>query len=97
MRYLLTIISTLLLIPTASGQETITGVLEEEVSENFKTGKIDHRFSIKDENTGQYYFIDAKEIKKNGMRSGERVRIHGEKQERRRLHIKETERIIYQE
>ncbi|WP_444919530.1 hypothetical protein ACJJID_11025 [Microbulbifer sp. CnH-101-G] len=97
MRLFLAFITTFSLISYAYGEETITGVLEEEISENFKTGKIDHRFSIKDETTGKYYFVDAKEIKKKGMKSGERVRIHGEKQENRRIQIKETQRILREE
>ncbi|QFT55695.1 hypothetical protein [Microbulbifer sp. THAF38] len=97
MRFFLAFITTFSLISYAYGEETITGVLEEEVSENFKTGKIDHRFSIKDETTGIYYFVDAKEIKKKGMKSGERVRIRGEKQENRRIQIKETQKILREE
>ncbi|WP_226647851.1 hypothetical protein [Microbulbifer variabilis] len=97
MRFFLALITTLSLISYACGEETVTGVLEEEISENFKTGEIDHRFSIKDENTGKYYFVDAKDINKKGMKSGERVRIRGEKRDNRRIQIKETQRILREE
>ncbi|MCO1336656.1 hypothetical protein MO867_20225 [Microbulbifer sp. OS29] len=77
----------------AIAEETVTGVLEEEISENFQTGEIDRRFSLKDENTGEYYFIDAQEIKEKGMKSGERVRIHGERENKRRFRIRESQRL----
>ncbi|WP_444930379.1 hypothetical protein ACJJIF_00885 [Microbulbifer sp. SSSA002] len=83
----------LALSPSAMAGETITGVLEEEISENFQTGEIDHRFSVKDETTGEYYFIDAQEAKKKGMISGERVRLYGERENKRRFRIRESQRL----
>ncbi|WP_299586040.1 hypothetical protein [uncultured Microbulbifer sp.] len=97
MRYLTILLATFFLAAYAYGEETVTGILEEEISENFQTGKIDHRFSIKDETTGKYYFIDAKEAKDKGMKSGERVRIRGDKHENRRIRIRESQRIHLEE
>ncbi|WNZ57802.1 hypothetical protein QT397_10790 [Microbulbifer sp. MKSA007] len=83
----------LALSSSAIAEETVTGVLEEEISENFQTGEVDHRFSVKDETSGEYYFIDAKEAKQKGMQSGERVRIHGERENKRRFRIRESQRL----
>ncbi|WHI49969.1 hypothetical protein P3339_16115 [Microbulbifer sp. MLAF003] len=94
MKYFVTIIMLISLTTYSQAEETVTGVLEEEISENFETGEIDHRFSIKDESTGRYYFVDAKELKEKGMKSGERVRIRGERQKNRRIRIRESQRIV---
>ncbi|WP_444945378.1 hypothetical protein ACJJIP_13960 [Microbulbifer sp. VTAC004] len=94
MKYFVTIIILISLTTYSQAEETVTGVLEEEISENFETGEIDHRFSIKDESTGRYYFVDAKELKEKGMKSGERVRIRGERQKNRRIRIRESQRIV---
>ncbi|QFT56564.1 hypothetical protein [Microbulbifer sp. THAF38] len=74
-------------------EEVVTGTLEEIISEDFKTGKVERRFSIKDEASGNYYFIDAKEVKQKGMKSGDRVRIRGERGDKRMLHMKETKKL----
>ncbi|GAA5442091.1 hypothetical protein Misp06_00252 [Microbulbifer sp. NBRC 101763] len=94
MKYFVTIIILISLTTYSQAEETVTGILEEEISENFETGEIDHRFSIKDESTGRYYFVDAKELKEKGMKSGERVRIRGERQKNRRIRIRESQRIV---
>ncbi|MFA0811748.1 hypothetical protein [Microbulbifer epialgicus] len=93
MKNLAALFITLSLISYAEAEETITGVLEEEISENFETGEIDHRYSIKDENTGKYYFVDAKEIKDKGMKSGERVRIRGDRETKQRIRIRESQKL----
>ncbi|MCO1335308.1 hypothetical protein MO867_13300 [Microbulbifer sp. OS29] len=77
----------------SQAEETVTGTLEEIISEDFETGKVERSFSLKDEHTGKYYFIDADEVKKKGMESGDRVKIRGEEKDKRRLHIKESEKI----
>jgi len=97
MKKLIALAAILSLTSYSQAEETVTGVLEEEISENFETGEIDHRFSIKDEASGRYYFVDAKEIKGKGMKSGERVRIRGEQEKNRRIRIRESQRIRLEE
>ncbi|GAB2874012.1 hypothetical protein ACCI51_06125 [Microbulbifer echini] len=74
-------------------EEVVTGTLEEVISEDFKTGKVERRFSLKDETSGTYYFIDAEEVKRKGMKSGDRVRIRGERGDKRLLHLKESKKL----
>ncbi|WP_444928696.1 hypothetical protein ACJJIF_12550 [Microbulbifer sp. SSSA002] len=78
-------------------EETVTGTLEEVISENFETGESKHKFSLKDEQSGNYYFIDLDEAKRKGMKSGDRVRIRGERGEKRTLRITESEKIELQD
>lgn len=77
----------------AQAEEVVTGTLEEIIVEDFESGKAEHRFSLKDEQSGNYYFIDAEEIKKKGMKSGDRVKIRGERREKRMLHITESQKL----
>ncbi|AWF82872.1 hypothetical protein BTJ40_19750 [Microbulbifer sp. A4B17] len=77
----------------AQAEETVTGTLEEIIAEDFETGKSKRKFSLKDEQTGHYFFIDADEAKLKGMKSGDRVKIRGERGEKRTLRITESEKI----
>ncbi|WP_444918358.1 hypothetical protein [Microbulbifer sp. JMSA003] len=74
-------------------EEIVTGTLEEIISEDFETGKSERKFSLKDEQTGRYFFLDADEAKLKGMKSGDRVKIRGERGEKHILRIKESEKI----
>ncbi|WP_444924047.1 hypothetical protein ACJJH9_01440 [Microbulbifer sp. DLAB2-AF] len=77
----------------SQAEEVVTGTLQEIISEDFKTGKVERRFSLKDETTGNYYFIDAEEVKRRGMKSGDRVKIRGEQDSKRMLHLRETKKL----
>ncbi|GAA5443191.1 hypothetical protein Misp06_01367 [Microbulbifer sp. NBRC 101763] len=89
----LTLITGITLAVFAQAEEVVTGTLEEIISEDFETGKVERRFSLKDEQSGHYYFIEAEELKRKGMKTGDRVKIRGERGKKRMLHIKETQKL----
>ncbi|WP_444910650.1 hypothetical protein [Microbulbifer sp. TRSA005] len=88
-----TLIAGLTLTFFAQAEEVVTGTLEEIISEDFETGKVERRFALKDEQSGHYYFIEVDELKRKGMKSGDRIKIRGERGERRMLHIRETQKL----
>ncbi|MEW5249224.1 hypothetical protein [Microbulbifer discodermiae] len=77
----------------AQAEEVVTGTLEELIFEDFESGKVERRFSLKDEQSGNYYFLDAGELKRKGMKSGDRVTIRGEMDSRRILQVRETQKL----
>ncbi|BBM01738.1 hypothetical protein [Microbulbifer sp. GL-2] len=90
---ILILIAGLTLTFFAQAEEVVTGTLEEIISEDFETGKVERRFSLKDEQSGHYYFIEVDELKRKGMKTGDRVKIRGERGEKRMLHIRETQKL----
>ncbi|MFA0813476.1 hypothetical protein [Microbulbifer epialgicus] len=89
----LTLLAGMTLTFFVQAEEVVTGTLEEIISEDFETGKVERRFSLKDEQSGHYYFIEVEELKRKGMKSGDRVKIRGERGKKHILHIRETEKL----
>ncbi|WP_444908017.1 hypothetical protein ACJJIR_08510 [Microbulbifer sp. SSSA008] len=76
-RILLMAISIFLSVSVAA-EDFIVGKLEEVTVEDKSFSKVEHLFLIKDEVSGNYFFLDKKKIKGLSVKHGDRISIDAE-------------------